>query len=208
MRQVTQYLALGIALGFGAGISPGPLLALVITASLRGGFRSGLRIACVPLLSDLPMVLACLTLVGALPNGALAWLAVGGGLLLGALGVQTIREARTAELPGPSDRGTDRTLVLRAIVANWVNPHPWLFWIGVGSPLLVSAWRETPVGATCFLVAFYLLIVATKVLLALLIGLSRGRLNRAWYRRSIAGSGVLLIAAGALLVAEFVGHLG
>src|SRR5690606_29797086 len=80
-------LLLGVSLGLGAGLSPGPLLSLVISASLRGGFLAGLRMACVPFLSDLPVVLLTTTVVGALPETLVAALSVAGGLYVIHLGV-------------------------------------------------------------------------------------------------------------------------
>jgi threonine/homoserine/homoserine lactone efflux protein len=209
MQHLGQPIALGLALGFGAGIAPGPLLGLIISASLRGGFRSGLRIACVPLLSDLPMLVLSLTVVAALPHKALSVLAVGGGVLLCFLGVQTVREARTASLHDSTlDREGNRRMLRQAIAVNWLNPHPWLFWVGVGGPLLVSAWRSAPLGGAAFLASFYALIVGTKVVLAWLVALSRGRLDPTWYRRAVIGSGLLLVVAGGLLVVEFASQIG
>lgn len=208
-----EQLALGIALGFGAGVAPGPLMGLVITGTLRRGFRTGARIAFVPMLSDLPLVLLCLTVVAALPHSVLTWLTLAGGLLLIGLGAQTTFEARTAELSAPPApdagvRAGDGRLLRQAIAVNYLNPHPWLFWIGIGGPLLVSAWRLAPVRGAAFLLGFYALIVGTKVVLAALVGLSRGRLSATGYRRVLVGAGVLLALAGVALIVEFVAKLG
>ena len=59
-------LLLGITLGFGAGVSPGPMLVLVITSSLEKGFRAGLRVALAPLASDAPIILISLLVLPAL----------------------------------------------------------------------------------------------------------------------------------------------
>ena len=53
---MTELLA-GLAIGFGAGIAPGPLSALVVTTSLERGFGPGARVAIAPLLTDTPIVL-------------------------------------------------------------------------------------------------------------------------------------------------------
>lgn len=116
-------LLMGLSLGLGAGVTPGALLTLVITASLRGGFRSGVRLACVPLLSDLPVVLLAVTAVGALPQVLLRVLAVGGGLYVVHLGVETLREARTALPPRPGeDAPSSAREILRGVVVNMLNP--------------------------------------------------------------------------------------
>ena len=57
MNDLLAAIGTGGALGLSAGVSPGPLTTLLIGESLRHGRAAGLRIACVPLLSDLPVVL-------------------------------------------------------------------------------------------------------------------------------------------------------
>jgi threonine/homoserine/homoserine lactone efflux protein len=200
-------LLLGIALGFGAGIAPGPLLGLVIASTLRKGWRAGLRLAFVPLLSDAPMVALCLSVLSTLPSRVIAIIGEFGGLLLLFLAFQTVRDARKAvldqDVEPPGKRGRRHGMVVRGILINWVNPHPWLFWIGVGGPVLVQAWRDAQWRAGAFLIGFYLLIVATKVAVAGIVALGRGRLTQRWYRLVLGGSGGLLAAAGIALIADF-----
>ncbi|MEO3863343.1 LysE family transporter [Acrocarpospora sp. B8E8] len=191
-------LLLGLGLGLGAGLSPGALLSLVITASLRGGFPAGLRIACVPLLSDLPVVLLTITAVGALPEAFLRGLSLAGGAYVVFLGVQGLRDARTAEPPRPGD-GVP-TQVLRGVVVNMLNPHPWLFWATVGAPIFVAAWDAGPAGAVAFVFGFYLILVGSKVGLAGLIGAGRHRVGVRGYRLLLAASSLLLAGAGAVLI--------
>lgn len=200
-------LLLGIALGFGAGIAPGPLLGLVIASTLRQGWRAGLRLALVPLISDAPIVALCLSVLSTLPSRVIAVIGEFGGLLLLYLAFQTVRDARHATIEPademPRSRGRRRGLVVRGIVINWLNPHPWLFWIGAGGPILVEAWRSAEWRAGVFLIGFYLLLVGTKVAIAGIVALGRGRLTQRWYRLVLGGSGGLLAAAGAGLIADF-----
>ncbi|MDY6953588.1 MAG: LysE family translocator, partial [Thermodesulfobacteriota bacterium] len=50
-------LAIGIVLGLSAGFAPGPLLALVISQTLRHNAVEGLKVALAPLVTDLPIIL-------------------------------------------------------------------------------------------------------------------------------------------------------
>lgn len=203
MGGTVRELMLGISLGFGAGVTPGPLLSLVIMASLRGGFPAGLRMACVPLLSDLPVVVLAITAVHALPDALARALSVIGGLYVLYLGVDGLREARTAVPPAPGGRvpGSGREL-LRGVLVNLLSPHPWLFWITVGGPAFATAWDRLPAAALAFVAGFYLLLVGAKVVLAALIGAGRHRLTARGYRLLLAASGLLLIGAGAVLVTQ------
>ncbi|TKK86989.1 LysE family translocator [Herbidospora galbida] len=193
-------LMLGIGLGLGAGVAPGALLGLVITASLRGGFPAGLRMACVPLLSDLPVVVLSIVLAGALPSGLLRGLSIAGGLYVVYLGAEAVMAARTAVVPAPGEKVPSQ--VGKGVLVNLTNPHPWLFWITVGGPLVVAAWEKGVGPAAAFMIGFYLLLVGAKVVLAGLVAAGRHRLGPRAYRATLAASGLLLAGAGVWLVVQ------
>jgi threonine/homoserine/homoserine lactone efflux protein len=54
--------ASGVLLGLSAGLSPGPMLALVLAQTLRRGPREGCKIALTPLVTDPPIILVTLAL--------------------------------------------------------------------------------------------------------------------------------------------------
>ncbi|MGK5630846.1 LysE family transporter [Streptomyces sp. URMC 123] len=199
-------LALGVALGFSAGISPGPLMALVLTGTLRGGLGTGLRVAAVPLLTDLPVIVLAVTVLAMLPDPVISGGGVVGGLFLLWLGVTTLRDARTAELPAPdaaAARPQARRTLWQGVLANILSPHPWLFWLTTGAPLLVAAWRHGSLPAGSFLFGFYALLVGSKALLALVVARARHRIGVRGFRALLAAAGALLLAASALLLTEF-----
>lgn len=198
-------LALGLALGLGAGLSPGPLLALVLTSSLRHGTRSGMAAAVAPLVSDLPIVLLSVTAVSALPQRLLAAAATAGGLFVIWLGVSAIRDARTAK-PEQAPAAPTGT-IWRAAAVNALSPHPWVFWLTVGGPVLVTSARAGTASAVAFLVGFYLLLIGAKVALAVVVGRTRHRIPTTWMRPLLTGAGGLLAVAGVALVLDFAGRL-
>jgi threonine/homoserine/homoserine lactone efflux protein len=51
---MTSAVLSGAALGLSAGVTPGPLLALVIAQTLTHGPREGGKVALAPLLTDAP----------------------------------------------------------------------------------------------------------------------------------------------------------
>ena len=59
-------LASGVLLGLSAGLSPGPMLALVLAQTLRHGSREGCKIALTPLVTDPPIILVTLALASKL----------------------------------------------------------------------------------------------------------------------------------------------
>lgn len=185
-----------LVLGMGAGLAPGPLLALVMTESLRGGARAGMRVAVAPLITDTPVVALSWALVGSLDPASpwLALLSLGGALVVGQIAV----EQWHAALPEPGAAAGSWSL-LRGAAVNLLSPHPWLFWITLGGPLLATAAAESPWPAVAFLAVFYLLLVGTKLVLAVLVGRWGRSLTGVGYRRVCRVLAVVLLAFAAQL---------
>ena len=196
-----------VSLGLFAGISPGPLMTLVMTSSLERGFRAGTLIAIAPLLTDLPVILISLLLLGQVPEWFLAALTVAGGLFVGYIGVKTVRDAGRVREIEFSQAGSRRDLARGAMV-NLLSPHPWLFWFTVGSPFMIQRWSVARWEAIAFVVIFIALLVGCKIILAW--GVSHGRLLLAtdWYRWILTGLGALLVGFGLVLLWQGASGLG
>lgn len=206
-----ESLLVGLALGFSAGVSPGPLLALVISATLARGWRGGLQAAIAPLISDLPVIVLCITVVSVVPASFVAILSAVGAVVLLWFGVHGLREARHAVPPertsmtaaAATSAPRDRTW-LRAAVVNILSPSPWLFWATVGGPILVASWRQAPSSAAAFVLGFYLLLVGMKVVLAIALSATRHRLSQRAYRAILSASAVLMLVLAVLLAVNAV----
>ena len=198
-------LLVGLSLGLAAGIGPGPLLLLVVTSSLRSGWRVGALVACAPLLSDILVVAGVLLVLDRLPQNALAVLGVVGALFVIYTGVRTVLEAPDADLRSREKAGRSPAGALRqAAVINLFSPHPWIFWATVLGPLTIATAREGLGGAVVLVVGFYLGLVGAKLVLAALVSGHRRRLSQPGYRRALVGAGVLLSLTGVFLLIEYV----
>lgn len=218
-----QFVLAGLVLGLGAGLAPGPLMALVVTTTLASGFRAGVRVAFSPLVTDVVVIAVSVLVVGALPGRATAALGVAGGLYVMWLGIEALRDrpvriedrvpvedavpAAAAEDAATSAAGADRRTgpdpLRRGALLNLLSPHPWVFWIAVGGPLLVAAWTSSPLAAVGFLAAFYLLLVGCKVLLAAAVAGGRRHLSDRGLRIAHIVAGALLLLTGVVLVVQF-----
>ncbi|MDO5503327.1 MAG: LysE family transporter [Actinomycetia bacterium] len=198
-------LLLGLALGAGAGISPGPLLVLVITSALRGGWAAGVLASFAPVVSDAIVIAGVLLVLGRLPGWALPVLAVAGGVYLIWAGVQTARDARGATLvvSAAEQRRARARALWQAGLVNLLSPHPWLFWATVLGPLTVEAWRETHTGAAWLVLGFYVTLVGAKAAVAVVVAGGRRWLTDVVYRRLLVGAGVLLAGIGVLVIVQF-----
>jgi threonine/homoserine/homoserine lactone efflux protein len=197
-----SYLIFGLTLGLSAGITPGPLLTLVISASLRRGRISGLLVALAPFITDAPIVALSLLLLDRLPSWALTAVTIAGGLLVIYLGVDTLRAARHAELPGPEAAEGAGSELWKGVLVNALSPHPYLFWATVGGSTLLEGWRESPAHGVAFVVGFYALLVGSKVIIAWLVGSQGGKLSLRPYRAVLTMLGVAMVVLGVLLIRE------
>lgn len=200
-------LLLGLSIGLAAGLSPGPLLVLVIAATLRSGWVAGAVTAAAPLVSDLVVVAVVLLVLDHLPARTLALVGVVGGCYVVYTGVVTVRDSRTAVLEAagtsPVSSVSQRQTLRRAVLVNVASPHPWVAWATALGPLTIATARTGIGSGVALVVGFYLALVGAKMLVAVLVARGRHRLSARGYRRTLTGAGMLLVLAGIVLVVEF-----
>lgn len=190
----------GAVLGLSSGLAPGPLLTLVIAQTLRHGPKEGMIVAVAPLLTDVPIVLLALLAVGTVGRyGALPGiLSLCGGIYVVHLAWETFRSAPAgaggiAEAPRSIRKGA---------LVNFLNPHPYLFWITVGAPMIFRAKEEGTVEPLLFVGSFYVLLVGSKLAVALLTGKARDFLGGKAYRRIMKALAALLVLFAFFLLRE------
>jgi threonine/homoserine/homoserine lactone efflux protein len=164
-------LVTGIMLGLAAGFAPGPLMALVITHALRHNVREGLLVAAAPLLTDAPIILAVLVVLNRVAEfeRVLGILAAAGGLYVLYLSYETMR---TGPLLVEVSEARPRSLG-KGVLVNVLNPHPYLFWVTVGGPFILKAHQSGLLAPCLFVAGFYLSLVGSKVVIAVIAGKSR-----------------------------------
>lgn len=204
-----EALAVGLTIGLAAGISPGPLLVLVITSSLKSGWKAGALAACGPLLSDAFIVTVTLLVLDHLPRRTLPALGVVGAAFIVWTGVQTMREARDATLSpdGGAAPLTPFAAWRQAATVNVLSPHPWVAWATALGPLVVSTWRDSHPSAIWLVAGFYVTLIGAKLGVAGLVAGGRRHLRETGYRRALVAAGVLLVLAGIALAVEFAPQL-
>lgn len=186
--------------GLSAGFSPGPLMALVVSQTLRYGVREGAKTAMAPLVTDLPIILACVLVLSPLSGSRtiLGFISMAGGLFVLYLAWGCFR---TTRLEMGVTSGGPRSLS-RGAAVNALNPHPYLFWLTVGGPTVIRAWAANPPGAVAFVAVFAACIVGSKILIAVMVGQSRHQLRGKSYGYVMRGLGAMLLVFAALLFRE------
>lgn len=198
-------LTAALILGITGGLTPGPLLTFVISQTLRHGAREGMKVAAVPLLTDSPVIVLSLLMLGFLQraNSILGVVGVIGALYLLYLARETWR-AKPPVAVGVSEQPRS---ILRGIGVNLLNPNPYVFWFTLGTPTLLTAYREGVAPAIAFLALFFALLVGCQMLVALLIARSRSHVIGHWYVVAMRGLAIVLVAFAALRMRDGVALL-
>ena len=166
-------LVLGLTLGLAAGISPGPMLVLVIVQTLRAGWKAGVVTALTPLVSDAVVIAATLLVLNWLPGWVLPALGMLGGGYVIWIAWETWRAAAQPITADGAEPLTAGAALRRGLAVNLSSLHPWLTWGTVLGPLVLATAADGLGLAVLFVAGFYLMLVGSKVLLALLV--ARGR---------------------------------
>lgn len=191
------FLAAGIVLGFSAGLSPGPLLALVISETLRHNLKAGLKVAFAPVVTDCPIIILTVFALEKLSHfkPVLGGISILGGFFIAYLGYQSIWTSGVAD----SFQKTEEKSFRKGIIVNFLSPHPYLFWFSVGAPMTVSAMNLNIFAAAAFIGSFYLFLVGSRIVVALIVNKSRSFLAGKIYIYTLRFLGfILLIFAGLL----------
>ena len=190
-----KYIAIGGGLAFAAAVQPGPLQAYLLSRVAAVGWRKTLPASLAPLLSDGPIALVALLVLGRLSPVTQAVLRTAGGVLLLYLAWRAFRHWRS-DAAGSRKTGdrTPRTL-LEATLVNVLNPNPYLGWALVLGPVVVAAWQESPGKGVAVVVAFYATMVAMLAALIFAFGSARV-LGRKFQRILLLVSALILAGLG------------
>jgi threonine/homoserine/homoserine lactone efflux protein len=185
------FLAMGAFFGLTAGISPGPLLMLVITETLKHNKKEGIKIAVAPLITDLPIILIATFLFSTIAqyNTVLSLISFVGGLYLVYLGYETLK---TKGLENDIQKLRPNSLV-KGITANFLNPNPYIFWLTIGIPTAFKAYETNLVTVVLYFLLFYVMLIGSKTCVAFLVEKSKAFLKNKTYLATMKILGISLL---------------
>ena len=198
----------GIVLGLSAGLSPGPMLTLVISQTLRHGIREGIKVALAPLLTDTPIIIVSLFFISLFANmtSVLGVISIFGAIYLFYLGISGMR-FKGEDLAADD---VDPESIKKGLIVNFLNPSPYMFWTSIGGPLVMKAFKASSVWAAFFIFIFYFLLVGSKIVVAVISGKSRNLLKSWHYKYLIRILGLALVVFGLMYLRDglryFSGH--
>ena len=198
MIQSIYYLIMGIIFGLSAGISPGPLLTLVMSQTLRFGKKEGIKIAVATLITDIPIVFLTILVLAKLSsfNIILGLISFTGALFLFYLAYENI----TIKKVNLQSKNIKINSLEKGIIANFLNPHPYLFWFSIGGPIILKSYQISIVPAILFIFGFYVCLIGSKIVIALSIDKSKNFFIKNLYFYTIKFLGILLLVFALLFV--------
>ena len=182
---------MGAFFGLTAGISPGPLLTLVISETLRHGKKEGIKVAMAPLITDIPIILVSWFIFSKISqyNIILSIISLAGGIFFSYLGYETIRAKNT----DTDFRNHNPDSLKKGIAANLLNPHPYIFWMTIGIPVAFRAYKANLFAAILYFLLFYIMLIGSKVIIALLTERSKGLMRNSAYKITMKALGIALL---------------
>ncbi len=196
----------GVVFGLSGGLSPGPLLTLVVSETLKHGIKEGVKVSIAPLFTDPPIVIAAIFILSRVSDilPIIGAISLCGGVFLVYLGYESIF-FKGIDI---NDSLVKPQSVKKGIIANFLNPGPYLFWISIGSPLALKALDSGFTWALLFIAFFYLFLVGSKILVSVIIGKSRLFLKSRYYIYVIRSLGIILLVFAVLFFRDGLKNFG
>ena len=179
MDNVFSFLALTASIGITGALQPGPLLALIISQSIRYGVKEGIKVAFAPLIIDIPIIIIVLfilskiaqsnTVVGIISLLGSAYLAY---LAYNSLKIKTVKIFSEKVAPQSLKKG---------VITNFLNPAVYIFWSTLGVAMIQRAMQISPVMPFIYLIVSYSVFIGGNITIAFLVGKSRDFLQSKMY---------------------------
>ena len=198
-------LSAAFVYGLTGGLTPGPLMTLVISQTLRHGSREGIKTSLAPLITDGPIIVLLLLFLGriAAVRPLLGGIAIAGVAFL----LYLAWESWNAAPPSATVAAAAPRSLVRGALVNFLNPNPYLFWLTVGTPMLVRAWKHSALAAALFIVVFFVCLVGSKIVLVNILAHSRERIIGRWYTPVMRTLAALLVVFAAIVARDAVALL-
>ena len=204
----TDSLLFGMVIGLATGLSPGPLITLVVSETLKKGKKEGIKVAISPLISDAPIILFVLVVLSFVAEKSILMgvISMLGACFLIYLGLSNLR---TNVKESKDHLGKDNAL-LKGITTNLLNPNTYMFWLTIGGRRILESVQLHFSVAILFIFGFYLMLVCSKTAVAITVDKSKTLIKSKYYTYITRALGVVLIVFALTFVRdalEFVGIL-
>ncbi len=196
MDGILDALLIGFIIGLTGALAPGPTLIATISTSLKGGWTAGPKVGSGHAALEAVLFVLIVGGVAMTPDGYADAIAVIGGIALIVFGIVTIAGSRNIATPKP-EADVVANPYLAGIVTSAANPYFWIWWLTVGSMMLMEGMKGGVLLAGIFMIGHWGADLGWLTLVST--GIHRGRsvLSINGYRTILIICGVFLILFGA-----------
>ena len=182
----------GFIFGVSAGLSPGPLMALLISETLQGHRKNGILVSISPIITDIPILLISLFILDKISEvkHLISIIYFLGALILFYFGYKNLKIKHFqlyTDLTGSLKKG---------VLLNILNPYTYLFWFFIGAPYVREAGF---IGGILFTVFFFIGITGSMMIIAVFTEKLKKFIESRYYIYLLRFIGVLFIALGIML---------
>ncbi|MDM7913012.1 MAG: LysE family transporter [Methanotrichaceae archaeon] len=198
INEIFDMLAMAFLIGLTGALAPGPTLVATVNSSLKTGWTAGPKIALGHAMVELLIfVLIVLGLAAAAQQQQefSRYIAIVGGLALIAFGILTVKGSRNASLLSTTERRAENPY-LAGILTSAANPYFWVWWLSVGSALVIDGLRGGLILACLFMIGHWGADFGWYTLVSTSLDRGKKILSEANYQRILAICGCFLIFFG------------
>jgi len=195
MYDIVQMVLLGFVIGLTGALAPGPTLVATINASINGDWMTGLKVSLGHAIVELFLVILILSGLATIALPFTSAIAGIGGIALIVFGTMTIAGSRKATMSASLGE-TVSNPYLTGLVTSAANPYFWIWWLSIGSAMVIAGLEGGLVLVGAFMVGHWTADTAWYTLVST--GVSKGRtiLSDTVYRKVILVCGIFLIFFG------------
>ena len=195
MYEILETLAVAFAIGLTGALAPGPTLVATVNSSLKDGWTAGPKVAAGHAIVE---ILVFLFIVAGLASVMLQHsrtISIVGGLALIVFGIMTTRDSKNATLSSPHGAVVG-SATLAGAVTSAANPYFWIWWLSVGSALVLSSLESGLIMATAFMIGHWGADFGWYTLVSSSLDRGRSVLSEKSYRTILGVCGIFLICFG------------
>ncbi len=199
LYEVIQMLAVAFVIGLTGALAPGPTLVATVNSSLKTGWTAGPKVALghalVELLIFILIVMGLAAAAQQRQQEYSHYIAIVGGLALIAFGLLTVKGSKDASLVSSAESKAENPYIA-GILTSAANPYFWVWWLSVGSALVIDGLQGSLVLASVFLIGHWGADFGWYTLVSASLDRGRSVLPETGYRMILAACGGFLVFFG------------
>ena len=195
LAEIFPTLILGFLIGLTGALAPGPTLVATINASLTGNWATGLKITLGHVIIETAIFFLIILGLASIASPYTTAIAVVGGIALIIFGVLTLAGSRTASLSTTPSESV-ASPYMAGLLTSAANPYFWIWWLSVGSALLIKSLAGGLLLAIVFMIGHWTADTSWYVFVSTGISTGKTILSDTTYHRIMAACGIFLVLFG------------